>query len=49
MFTRIEACRILQEIGTKKSIPELEKLALDRFGFASGAARQALDAINKRQ
>lgn len=42
-----QACQVLKEIGTKKSIPYLEE-QLKNF-FVQGDARQAIEAIEKRE
>ncbi len=41
-------CGILEEIGTRRSIPELRKRASDRVPAVKEAARSALAAINDR-
>jgi HEAT repeat protein len=45
---RSEACRILQDIGTAKSLPSLEPLATDRDPVVSFSAKQAVNAIRQR-
>jgi hypothetical protein len=49
VFTRNEATKILQEIGTSKSIPALEKLRDSDRPFAEHHAKEAIRAIERRQ
>ena len=44
---RLEACNILKEIGTRASVPELEK-RVQEGGLVGPAAKAALDAIAAR-
>ena len=44
--TRELACKILAQIGTRKSLPALQTLSRDFF--TAQVARQAIDAINQR-
>jgi len=46
---RYEACRILKDIGTKKSVPALTAVAEGNDGIAAMLAKDALDAIGARQ
>ena len=48
IFERQAAVRILKEIGTQKSVPDLEPLAAGDNVFLSGPAREALTAIAAR-
>lgn len=48
-WTAAEACKILQAIGTKKSIPTLEKAAKSSDWMVSKAAKSALDGIELRE
>ncbi len=41
-FTRMDACRILEQIGTKKRILALRRIATTNQGLDSMAARDAL-------
>ena len=45
---RYEACRILKDIGTKKSIPALTAAAEDADGITAMLAKDALRAIDAR-
>ena len=45
---RLAMCGVLEEIGTKRAIPELRKRASDRVPAVKEAARSALAAINER-
>jgi S1-C subfamily serine protease len=45
---RLEVCRVLQEIGTKESVPALEK-TVPEGGLVGPAAQGALDAIKQRR
>lgn len=47
-FVRMDACKILADIGTNKSIPALRKLSQRRHGLDSMAARDALQALGAR-
>jgi HEAT repeat protein len=47
--TRIEACKVLAVIGTKTSLPEVEKLTQDANAGVAKAAKDAQDAIIKRE
>ncbi len=47
--TRYEACRILKDIGTKKSIPTLTTAASDADNITAMLAKDALTAIDARQ
>ncbi len=49
LFVRVEACRILEDIGTAASVSKLEAAAKDKNGLVSGAARAALQAIAARK
>jgi HEAT repeat protein len=46
---RLEACRILGDLGSANSIPALEKAMQDSSLFVAGAARDALQAVQARQ
>ncbi len=45
---RYEACRVLKDIGTKKSIPALTSAAGDADGITAMLAKEALKAIDAR-
>jgi HEAT repeat protein len=45
---RSEACKILQVIGSEKSVPMLRTLVMNKVGFSDGAARDALNAMRLR-
>jgi beta-lactamase regulating signal transducer with metallopeptidase domain len=45
---RLEACHILQEIGTRASLPALGKASRDDVGLVALAAKDALKAIARR-
>jgi HEAT repeat protein len=45
---RIEACRILNRIGTARCLPTLQQLQADRDRNVQTAAREALVAVNAR-
>jgi HEAT repeat protein len=45
---RSDACKILQVIGTEKSVPMLMRLTMLKSGFSDGAARDALNAMRLR-
>lgn len=49
VFARGEAVKILQEIGTKKSLPSLKQLETSGLPFADRAAREAINAIELRE
>ncbi|WP_435005199.1 HEAT repeat domain-containing protein [Tundrisphaera lichenicola] len=44
-FTRMDACKILEQIGTEKSVPALRRLAMTNQGLDSMAARDALKRL----
>jgi predicted Zn finger-like uncharacterized protein len=46
---RREACQILKVIGTRQSIPELEKVAAEKDFLLTRAAEEAIRAITARQ
>lgn len=46
---RSEACQVLEEIGTKKSIPALEKAQNDSNFLVKHSAKNALKAIARRE
>jgi len=46
--TRMAVCHVLQEVGTRKSIPALEALSKDSNAIVVGAARDAWNAIKQR-
>ena len=46
---RAEACRILQDIGTSKSLVELVPLSVDRNFFLASPAKMAVQGIKSRQ
>jgi len=48
IFTAIEACKILQEIGTKECISVLMEVANGTNGFVKGHASDALKAVRAR-
>lgn len=48
-FVCVEACKILKDIGTDKSLPELQKTANERKGLPQALARQAVTAIEQRK
>jgi len=48
-WVRAEVCSILEVIGTKKSLPALEKALTDESFMVNGNARKALAAIKARQ
>lgn len=45
---RIDACRVLAEIGTQQALATLTRIAADRSGPEARAARDAADAIVRR-
>jgi len=45
---RMEACKILKQIGTKASLPMLQQAAADQNGLVVMAANDAIAEINKR-
>jgi S1-C subfamily serine protease len=47
LFVRVEACKILEVIGTKEAIPALKIAAGDSNGLLRQAAENALKAIQK--
>ena len=47
-WTRVEACDILAVIGTKKSIPAVERAAKDPSWLLTKPAEKALEAIKLR-
>lgn len=47
LWVRTEACKVLKVIGTKASVESLETAAKDMHPFVSGAAQEALKAIQK--
>lgn len=49
LFTRGEVARILQEIGTPKSLPALKELLGSSQPFAEQAAKSAISAIELRE
>jgi HEAT repeat protein len=49
VFTRGEAVKLLQEIGTKKSLSALKELENSGLPFSDRAAREAIDAIELRE
>jgi HEAT repeat protein len=46
---RLQACRILKEIGTRESLPALEKASQDPNPFSAAAARAAMEAASTRR
>ena len=48
VFTRMEACKILQVIGTKESAAGLQTATGDMNFLVSSAAKEALQAVNAR-
>jgi HEAT repeat protein len=48
-WVRLEAAKVLQEIGTARSLPALRKAADGHDGLLPGAAQQAVAAIEARQ
>src|SRR5207244_1590321 len=46
---RVRACGILQEVGTRASVPALEKAAKDDHAGYAAAAAKALQAIAGRK
>lgn len=48
LYLRIDVCRLLKDIGTKESVPALEKASQDKSQLLARAAKEALDAINGR-
>ena len=46
---RMEASRLLGEIGSASSIPALQRATNDSNGIVQNSARQSLDAIGRRQ
>jgi hypothetical protein len=48
-WTRVEACEVLGTIGTKKSLPTLEKATKDPSWLVTKPAEKALDAIKLRE
>lgn len=46
---RSEACQVLEEIGTKRSIPALEKVQKDSNAIVKLFAKNALKAIQRRE
>jgi HEAT repeats/PBS lyase HEAT-like repeat len=47
-WVRMEAAKVLGDVGTDKSLPGLRELSESRDGLAPGAAKQAMEAIRKR-
>ena len=47
-FVRMETCKVLQAIGTERSVPGLRAIASKNSGLDGMAARQALDQISRR-
>lgn len=47
-WTRRAVCEVLKEIGTKESLPALEKMATEKDLFVSQPAKDAIQAIQKR-
>jgi HEAT repeat protein len=47
-WVRLEAAKVLQEIGTARSLPALRQAAEGHDGLLPGAARQAVAAIERR-
>jgi hypothetical protein len=48
LYLRIDVCRLLKDIGTKESIPALQKASQDPSQLLARAAKEALDAVNSR-
>ncbi len=48
-WQRAEICRILEAIGTKKSLPALEKAVFDDNWMVNGPARKAVATIKSRE
>jgi HEAT repeat protein len=48
LYVRLDACRLLKDIGTKESVPALEKHTADKTPILAHAAKEAIDAINGR-
>jgi len=48
-WVRACACAMLESLGTKKSLPALEKAVMDDNWMVNGAARKALAAIKARE
>jgi hypothetical protein len=48
-WVRADVCKLLGEIGTKKSLPELEKAVMDESWMVNGNARKALTQIKNRE
>jgi hypothetical protein len=44
----LEACNILNDIGTKNAVPELQKVTGDKDPRVAAAARTAVNSINRR-
>lgn len=49
VFTRVEAVKILQELGTKKSLPSLKQLETSGLPFTDRLAREAINSIELRE
>jgi HEAT repeat protein len=47
--TRVAACVVLRQVGTKASLPMLEEIAADKDRNVSAAARIAINEINARE
>ncbi len=45
---RVAACEILRAIGTRKSLPDLEKVVAEKDVFVSPKAKQAIQSITAR-
>ncbi len=48
-WVRASVCQLLGSIGTKKSIPALEKALLDESWMVNGNARKSLAAVKARE
>jgi HEAT repeat protein len=45
---QVEACKVLKQIGTRKSIPALQEAAADKNRFVATEAKEALVTASKR-
>jgi HEAT repeat protein len=48
-WARADICTLLGAVGSKKSIPVLEKAVMDENWMVNGNARKALSAVKSRK
>jgi HEAT repeat protein len=48
LWVRMEACKVLAEIGSGKSLPALQTATGDSNGLVSSAAKTAIQAVETR-